>query len=158
MSTKNINNFMIKTHITENCKNYRPKNKKKYKGQYPIICRSGWEYKFCQWCDANSNIIYWASEPLPINYIHPLEQRDARYYPDFLLKVNNSQNKTDTWLIEVKPFKETQPPLKGKKKKSTVLYEQKTWIINQAKWKSALKYCKLKGWKFKIITEKELFN
>lgn len=32
---------MIKTHITENCKNYRPKNKKKYKGQYPIICRSG---------------------------------------------------------------------------------------------------------------------
>ena len=138
---------------------YTPKNKDKYKGEYPIRVMSKWEYKFCSWCDHNPNIIYWASEPIAIPYHHPLEQRDARYYPDFLIKVNNKKGETDVWLIEVKPHKESIPPSKhGNKKKSTMLYEQKTWKINSAKWKAAQRYCKLKGWKFKVVTEKELFG
>lgn len=150
---------MIKHHITKNCTNYTPRHKEKYKGEFPIICRSTWERQFCQWCDINENILSWASEPIAIQYSHPLKQRDARYYPDFLVKCRNKQGKTDIWLVEVKPFKETKQPTQSRgKSKKTLLYEQSSWIVNKAKWKAALRYCQLKSWKFKLITEKELFN
>jgi len=31
-----------------------------------------------------------------------------------------------------------------------------TWQINNAKWTSAQRFCEKYGWKFKIVTEKEL--
>jgi hypothetical protein len=31
-----------------------------------------------------------------------------------------------------------------------------TWGINTAKWKAAEEYCRDRGWKFQIFTEKEL--
>jgi len=34
--------------------------------------------------------------------------------------------------------------------------EVMTWGKNQSKWKAAEEYCKDRGWKFQIITEKEL--
>ena len=37
-----------------------------------------------------------------------------------------------------------------------MLYEQKTWVVNQAKWEAAEKWAKKKGIEFKILTEKEL--
>ena len=85
--------------------------------------------------------------------------RDARYYPDFLLKCVNKSGKEQIWLVEVKPYKETTPPRKSKNKSNkTILHEGKTWEINKSKWKAAQRYCKHKGWKFKLITEKELFG
>ena len=150
---------MIKQHITDNCKFYKPKNKEKYKGEYPVICRSGWEYQLCQWLDADVRILFWSSEPFAIQYFNPLTQRKARYYPDYIARTKTDKGKTVTWVIELKPFKETHPPLKrGKKKKSTLIYEEKTWKVNHAKWKAAEAFCKQKGWVFKIITEKQLFG
>lgn len=137
---------------------YTPKNKDKYKGEYPIWCRSNWEYKFCQWCDINDGVISWASEPIPIPYQHPIEIRDARYYPDYLIKCVTKSGKTQTFLVEVKPLKDLKYNSTKNKSKKTILYEQKTYLINKAKIKAAQKYCKLKGWTFKIITEKELFG
>jgi len=53
--------------------------------------------------------------------------KERRYYPDFLLKVNNKKNDVIVWLVEVKPYKECKPPINSKKKsKKTLLYEQKT--------------------------------
>jgi hypothetical protein len=70
-----------------------------------------------------------------------------------LVKFINGQ----TWLIEIKPYKETiQPKTHGNKSNKTKLYEAKTWEVNKAKWKAAERYCRLKNWKFKILTEKEL--
>lgn len=138
---------------------YIPTNKEKYKGEYPIWCRSSWEYQFCQWADRNDNIIAWASEPLFIPYQHPLELRDARYFPDYLLRCITKSGKEQTYLVEVKPLKECKEPQKTRGKSSkTYLYEKKTWEINKAKWRATQKYCKLKGWTFKIVTEKELFK
>ena len=37
-----------------------------------------------------------------------------------------------------------------------MLYEQKTYVINTAKWQAAEKWANKKGYKFIIITEKEL--
>ena len=144
----------------ENTTRFYPRNKEKIKsGRTYFVARSNWEYKFMQFCDNNPNVIYWESEPLHIPYQHPIEQRDARYYPDFLMKCKTKNGKVKTYLIEVKPYKECKQPVRSKgKKKKTLLYEEKTWKINKAKWHSAQRYCKLKGWEFKIITEKDLFG
>jgi hypothetical protein len=76
-----------------------------------------------------------------------------------LIKCKTKSDDIKVYLIEVKPYKECKPPVNsGKKTKKTLLYEQKTWEENKAKWQAANKYCKLKGWVFKIITEKELFG
>lgn len=61
-------------------------------------------------------------------------------------------------LIEVKPKAQTVEP----KKQSTVtkryLNEVFTWGVNSAKWAAAEEYCKDKGWKFVIMTEKEIYG
>jgi len=142
----------------KNTTRYYPKNKDKCDKSY-YVTRSSWEYKLLQWCDNNPNILKWSSEPVGIPYQHPIEMRDARYFPDVLIKCKNKNGDEDIWLIEVKPLKECKPPIKSKgKSKKTLLHEARTWEINKAKFKAAQRYCKLKGWKFKLITEKELFG
>jgi hypothetical protein len=37
-----------------------------------------------------------------------------------------------------------------------MLYEQKTYVVNVAKWKAAKQWADKKGYKFLIVTEKEL--
>ena len=63
---------------------------------------------------------------------------------------------TKTYLIEVKPDKQTRPPKKGKRVTKSFIYESKTWAVNQAKWEAAVEFCKDHRINFKIITEKEL--
>jgi len=145
---------------------YTPINKEKYIGKTQrAVCRSSWEVKMCQWCDNNPMIIEWASEPLSIPYIDRTQKdykgmpKKRRYFPDFLCKILNKDGDIDIWLIEIKPYKETIPPKKGKNKsRKTQVYEAKTYSVNQSKWKSAENYCKKRGWKFKILTEKQLLK
>ena len=44
-----------------------------------------------------------------------------------------------------------------KKKKNTFLQENMIYKVNEAKWKSAIEFCKSKDIKFKILTEEDLF-
>ena len=37
------------------------------------------------------------------------------------------------------------------------MYENYTYVINQCKWEAARKWCDKHGYKFLILTEKELF-
>ena len=142
-------------------KQYYPKNRKKYKGSYPIQIRSSYEDKFCKWCDDNDQVLYWASEPVGIPYYDRVRQKNRRYYPDFLITVIDKISRRERiWLVEIKPYKECIPPVitsKSKKSKKTKLYEKITYETNKSKWISAQKYCKQKGWVFKLITERELF-
>ena len=152
--------FMQNHREDSNTTRYYVKNKDKVKsGRTYFVTRSTWEYKFFQWCDINENILYFEAEPLAIPYQHPIEQRDARYFPDALIKCKTKKGNIKTYLVEIKPHKECKQPTKSKgKSKKTVLTEAKTWEINKAKWKAAQRYCKLKGWTFKLITERELFG
>ena len=135
---------------------YKPRNPKKYKGDVNnIICRSSWEEKFCGYCDLNENILQWGSEEFFIPYRAP-DGKLRRYYPDFLIKVKENNGKTKTYVIEVKPFKQTKPPKKRKKVTPSYIYECKTYAVNEAKWKFADDWCKNRGIQFKIITEREL--
>ena len=96
---------------------YRPSFPKKYKGNpNNIICRSSWERKFCAWCDLNENIVEWASEEFCIPYLSPLDGRVHRYFPDFLIKVKEKNGSTKTYVVEVKPKKQTNHQRESQKK------------------------------------------
>jgi len=136
---------------------YKPSYPKKYKGNpNNIICRSSWERKFCSWCDLNDNILEWASEEFFIPYVSPLDKKIHRYYPDFLVKIKESDGKTKTYVIEIKPKKQTLPPQQKSRITKSFIYESKTYAINKAKWKAADEWCKDRLLEFKIITEDNL--
>lgn len=133
---------------------YKVKNPEKYKGNpNNVIYRSSWELKFFNYCDKNPDILQWASEEpfMVVPYKSPIDGKWHRYFPDVWIKTA-----TDTFLIEIKPFKETQEPKKRSRVTRKYLYEVKTWGINSNKWKAAQEFCEDRKWKFKIITEKEL--
>ena len=135
---------------------FKPTKPKKYKGDVRnIICRSSWERKFCNWCDLNESIIEWGSEEFWIPYRAP-DGKVRRYFPDFIIKVKESTGDIKTYVIEVKPAKQTKPPKKKKKGTKSYLYECTTYAVNQAKWKAAKEWCADRKVEFKIVTEKEL--
>ena len=136
---------------------FKPLHPSKYKGDpNNIICRSSWERKFCQWCDRKENVISWASEEISIPYVSPKDNRIHRYYPDFLIKVKEYNNRIQTYVVEVKPKKQTLPPKPRKRVTKSYIYECTTYAVNQAKWKAAGEYCKDHLIEFKIVTENEL--
>jgi len=136
---------------------YKPQNPEKYKGNSNnIIYRSMWERRFMKYCDTNPSVIAWASEELIIPYLSPIDKKIHRYYPDFVVRLLDKDNKIKTMVIEVKPKKETKPPRKKQKKTFKYLEEVRVWGINDAKWKAAKDFCLEKGWEFKILTEDHL--
>ena len=136
---------------------YKPSNPQKYQGNpNNIICRSSWERKFCMWADRKDSVVSWASEEINIPYISPKDNRVHRYCPDFLIKVKENNNRIKTYVVEVKPKKQTLPPKKRKNITKSYIYECQTYAINQAKWKAASEFCKDNRIEFKIITEDEL--
>ena len=136
---------------------YIPIYPSKYQGNAKyIICRSSWERKFCQWCDMNNSIISWASEEFSIPYVSPKDNRVHKYYPDYLIKVKEKNDVIKTYVVEVKPYKQTRPPKTPKRKTKSYLTECVTYAVNQAKWKAAKEFCEDHRIEFKVVTEKEL--
>jgi hypothetical protein len=106
--------------------------------------------------DRNKDVLKWGSEEIIIPYRSPLDNKIHRYYVDFLIKVRTADNKIETHLIEVKPFKQTKPPTIQQRKTKRYVNEVTTYLVNEAKWKAAQEYCKDRQWKFQLITENEL--
>ena len=132
---------------------YRPTNPKKYVGNTKqIVYRSLLERRFMRYCDLNEDILYWASEELPVRYYSPLDKKYHRYFPDFVVKTVNN----DKYMIEIKPSRQVVKPKPPKKKTKSYMRESFEYIKNQAKWQAAKSYCDDKGMKFKLITEKDL--
>lgn len=135
---------------------FTPKNPKKYKGDpQNIVYRSSWELRAMKWFDEQPNIIWWSSEELFIPYRSPVDQQMHRYFPDFVVRVRQTNGKETTMILEVKPEKQTQMPVQKRQTKK-FLQEIATYAINQEKWRAADLFCKEHGWQFKIITEKDL--
>ena len=107
---------------------YKPKNPKKYTGDYTkVVYRSLWEKHAFKWCDTNPQILQWSSEEVVIPYLWDVDKRYHRYFVDLKVKFNNGE----TWLIEIKPDKQTRPPA----------YQS---------------FAKDRGWKFVVWTENTL--
>ena len=126
---------------------YRPTNPKKYVGNTKqIVYRSLLERRFMRYCDLNQDILYWASEELPVRYYNLLDKKYHRYFPDFVVKTVNN----DKYMIEIKPSRQAVKPKTPKKKTKSYMRESFEYIKNQAKWQAAKSYCDDNGMKFKI--------
>lgn len=128
-----------------------PQNRSKYIGSSLPYFRSSWERTFMDWCDKSPTVIEWCSEQPKVPYLNPLTGTKWNYHPDFVIKIRDSKG-IRVEMIEVKPKRETFPPVKSKgKRKSTLMEETKRWIMNSAKWAAAKDYCKRNNWIFKVM-------
>ncbi len=137
---------------------YKVKNPQKYIGDSTnVIYRSLMELNFMKWCERSEKVLKWNSEEVVIPYISLMDKKKHRYFPDFLIQTNKGWT-----LIEVKPLVQTKPPKKiliekvTLKKKRRYVKAVKTWLVNEAKWNAAKKVCEVNGWKFELMTEKQL--
>ena len=138
---------------------YSPQNPQKYIGNPKnIICRSLWERRVCRFLDDNINIVRWGSEELQIPYYSPVDRKNHKYWPDFIVEKKDETGEVKTLVIEVKPKRQTQPPKQPKKKTKNFINECMTYETNIAKWKAAKTYCESKGWDFIIVTELDIFS
>jgi hypothetical protein len=109
-----------------------------------------------EWFDDNENVVEWSNEELIIPYISPLDNKYHRYFPDFVAKIKGKDGSIKRFVIEIKPEKQTKPPVKPKKVTRSFINEVATWGVNEAKFKAAREFCADRGWHFEIITEREL--
>lgn len=136
---------------------FTPRNPSKYIGDPTnIVYRSSWECRFMDKFDREPWVISWSSEEIIVPYISPVDGKWHRYFPDFVIKVKDAKGQLQTWMIEVKPKKQTKPPEQPSRKTKKFITEVMTWGVNQAKWKSAQEYCDDRKWKFQIFTEDQL--
>lgn len=135
-----------------------PTNPQKYVGNTSnIVYRSSWELRVMLWLDSNPDVDRWGSEELIIPYRSPIDHQLHRYFPDFVVKFKEPSGSFQVALLEVKPKHQTvQPTATKRKSKKRLLNEIVTYETNQAKWRAAKAYCEDKGWKFIILTEKDI--
>ena len=132
---------------------FTPKNPEKYVGDVKnIVYRSLWERNTFRWIDTNSSIQYWVSEECVIPYICETDKKLHRYYMDLWFQTT----KGDTYIVEIKPKSQTQPPKTPKRKTRRYLKESLTYVKNQSKWKAASEFALDRGWKFEVWTEDTL--
>jgi hypothetical protein len=131
---------------------YEPKNREKYIGKYPLYYRSSWELTYFQVLDSNPAVIQWASESIKIPYLHPFTGKYANYIPDLLIIYLNKDLQQIAELIEIKPLRETLQEY-AKTKNDLI-----NLTINKVKWQAAQEFCQMKGLKFRVMTEEQLFG
>jgi len=133
---------------------FNPRHPDKYRGDPTGICyRSGWELKLFSYLDRHPEVLWWQSEEVIVPYRSPIDNRIHRYFPDVIYKTVK-----ETVMVEVKPHKQTMPPVLAEGKKMTAAHKRAavTYAINQKKWQAARAYCADRKWKFIIMSEREL--
>lgn len=131
---------------------FRPKNPEKYVGDLNNIkYRSHWERQFMRWLDDSPSVKKWGSECVVIPYRCATDNAMHRYFMDFVVEFE----KGPAYLIEIKPFAQTQPP---KKSRSQRVFTEAvmTYAKNQSKWKQAKMFAEDRGMIFEVFTEKTL--
>jgi hypothetical protein len=138
---------------------FKPTQPEKYKGDASnIIWRSTWERKVMHWLDTKDDVVAWGSEEVVIPYRDPVEGRQRRYFVDFYARIKNKEGQIKTYLIEVKPKKQTMEPEKKTRITKQYIQEVYTYAVNKAKWDSAKEFCADKGWEFIILTEDTIYS
>lgn len=136
---------------------FRPKNPTKYRGDPSgIVFRSSWELKFMNYLDAHPDVLEWSSEEFFIPYRSPVDGQYHRYFPDFWIRQRNKDGIEEVLVVEIKPKKQTEPPVVQTRKTKRYITEVMTWGVNSAKWQAATEFCRKKDWKFRILTEQHL--
>lgn len=131
---------------------FLPKNPDKYAGKRNPVWRSSWELVMMNFCDNHPGIIKWASEAIAIPYMCPFKKRVTQYVPDFFIMYLDRDGTQHVEIVEVKPFKETGQQ-KTRSQRDTLVS-----IRNLAKWAAAQAYCEKNGFKFRVLTEFDIFS
>jgi hypothetical protein len=134
-------------------KEFKPANPEKYKGKWPIQCRSSLEKKAMFTVDNNPAIKRWTSESLVIPYYDPGKKQRRRYFTDLTFTILDKTGKSITYVVEIKPESQCHRPNRGKKQQKTFINECFTFTTNKAKWDAAKSFCEKKGWRFVLWTE-----
>ena len=128
-------------------------NPQKYDGDSTkVYYRSLWERQVFKWCESNPQVLRWSSEETVIPYKCKTDNRVHRYFVDVKIKLETGE----TYLIEIKPKKETIAPKKPARQTKKYVNEVMTYVKNQSKWEAAEEYCMQRGWKFVVWTEDTL--
>jgi hypothetical protein len=144
---------------------YHLHNEEKYKGTTcngKIKYLSLWERTVMKFFDNSSSILSWmaptGNKDLCIPYISPKDNRQHLYYPDFIILAKTNDGKEKVTMIEVKPLIQTLPPKQPQKKSRKYFARCATYAINISKWAAATKFCQVRNWEFKILTEKNIYG
>ena len=136
---------------------YKPSYPKKYKGDLNnIVYRSLWERKFMVYCDNNQNILEWGSEEVIVPYRSPIDNKYHRYFPDFYIKVKESNGTIKKKIIEIKPQKQCIEPKVKKITSKGYIFEVVEYAKNKAKWNAAKEWRLDNGYELQVLTENEL--
>ena len=131
---------------------YQIRNPEKYIGKKSPTYRSSWELTFMMFCDNNPAILQWACEAIQIPYRNPFTNKNTIYVPDFLIIYMDKFGKRHGEIIEVKPSKETMiESAKSMRDKAMI-------ALNMCKWEAAQKFCAIKGLKFRVVNETDIFH
>lgn len=112
----------------------------------PIIYRSSWEKKFIYWCESCKKVKNWGSECTCINYYNPVDRKNHRYFPDFVVEMVDGT----ILIVEIKPYNQTCVP------SAENSWASRTFAINSAKWSTLKQICEERSYKFCILTEKTI--
>jgi hypothetical protein len=83
--------------------------------------RSGWEFEYMQWLDANPDIVGYRYEDVVISYVSNVKSKRIRHYwPDFLVQQRDGQQ----LLVEIKPKRKLDQDRVQKKLKAAALWCQ----------------------------------
>ena len=132
---------------------FTPTQPEKYIGKHLPRYRSGWEFTFMQFCYNNKSVLKWASEAIQIPYMHPLTGKRTNYIPDFFVVYVNKYGQQLAEIVEIKPKKQSLI-----ESRTANARDRAVVAINHAKWASAMAYCKQNGFKFRVVTEDDLFR
>ena len=131
---------------------YIIKKPNKYRGDpSKVTYRSHWEKLCFMWCENNPDIRDWSSEEIVVPYYYDVDKKYHRYFVDLKITFKNGK----TILVEIKPEKETAPPMRPDKSKRYI-GEALTYVKNMNKWEAANSFAKDRGWDFQIWTENTL--
>ena len=140
---------------------YTPLNLNKCQNTRPLNFKSKLELKLMGYFDRTPNVVKWSYESVLIPYISPLDGCGHTYHTDFIIHVDSGDDNRYTAIVEAKascfvPTTNNFAIIKKRRNtpsKSKMLNEL---IVNKAKFDSAEEYCKKRGWRFVVITEKDV--
>ena len=84
-----------------------------------------------------------------IPYYDSGKKKQRRYFMDLTIKFADGT----ILMVEVKPSKQTRPPVKKGKKRQYYIEECMTYVTNSCKWEAAEAYAKKAGYEFAIWDE-----
>lgn len=138
---------------------YEPVNKDKYVGAKSPRYLSSYELQVFKMLDAHPSILKWGAEVVVVPYYNIVKERKARYIVDIYVKYQTRTGEIIEELIEIKPYAQTIPPVKTPRKRQDVYEEEvRTFAVNQAKWEAAGKFASERGWRFRKLTEHQIFK